>query len=78
LSFVQPPPYSPGIDQITLENLLTHTGGGWTNDNRDPMFTHPHMDHTQLITWTLASRPLDRPRASTTPTPISAIACWAG
>lgn len=55
------PPTSPGIDQITLENLLTHTGGGWTNDARDPMFTHPHMDHTQLITWTLANRPLDRP-----------------
>lgn len=55
------PPYSPGIDQITLEHLLTHTSGGWTNDNRDPMFTHPHMDHVQLITWTLANRPLDRP-----------------
>lgn len=55
------PPYSPGIDQITLEHLLTHTSGGWTNDNRDPMFTHPHMDHAQLITWTLANRPLDRP-----------------
>lgn len=55
------PPYSPGIDQITLEHLLTHTGGGWTNDARDPMFTHPHMDHAQLITWTLANRPLDRP-----------------
>ncbi|MBR1086896.1 beta-lactamase family protein [Bradyrhizobium manausense] len=55
------PPYSPGIDQITLEQLLTHTGGGWTNDNRDPMFTHPHMDHAQLITWTLANRPLDHP-----------------
>ena len=25
------------------------------------MFTHPHMDHAQLITWTLANRPLDRP-----------------
>jgi CubicO group peptidase (beta-lactamase class C family) len=55
------PPYSPGIDQITLEHLLTHTGGGWSNDDRDPMFTHPHMDHAQLITWTLANRPLDRP-----------------
>lgn len=55
------PPYSPGIDQITLEHLLTHTGGGWTNDNRDPMFSHPHMDHAQLIAWTLANRPLDRP-----------------
>lgn len=55
------PPYSPGIDQITLEHLLTHTSGGWTNDSRDPMFTHRHMDHVQLITWTLANRPLDRP-----------------
>ncbi|GGI22686.1 serine hydrolase domain-containing protein [Bradyrhizobium guangdongense] len=55
------PPYSPGIDQITLEHLLTHTGGGWTNDNRDPMFSHPHMDHAQLISWTLANRPLDHP-----------------
>ncbi|MBC9879179.1 beta-lactamase family protein [Bradyrhizobium sp. INPA01-394B] len=54
------PPYSPGIDQITLEHLLTHTGGGWSNDGRDPMFTHPHMDHTQLISWTLSNRPLDR------------------
>ena len=41
------PPYSPGIDQITLEHLLTHTGGGWSNDNRDPMFTHPRMDHAR-------------------------------
>lgn len=55
------PPYSAGIDQITLEHLLTHTAGGWSNDNRDPMFTHPRMDHAQLIAWTLANRPLDRP-----------------
>lgn len=43
------PPYSAGIDQITLEHLLTHTAGGWSNDNRDPMFTHPRMDHAELI-----------------------------
>ncbi|MEY9237155.1 CubicO group peptidase (beta-lactamase class C family) [Bradyrhizobium japonicum] len=55
------PPYSAGIDQITLEHLLTHTAGGWSNDNRDPMFTHPRMDHAELIAWTLANRPLDRP-----------------
>ncbi|UPK39565.1 beta-lactamase family protein [Bradyrhizobium sp. 186] len=55
------PPYSAGIDQITLEHLLTHTAGGWSNDNRDPMFTHPRMDRAQLISWTLANRPLDRP-----------------
>ncbi|MET4272072.1 MULTISPECIES: serine hydrolase domain-containing protein [unclassified Bradyrhizobium] len=54
-----PPPYSAGINQITLEHLLTHTAGGWSNDNRDPMFTHTRMDHAGLITWTLANRPLD-------------------
>lgn len=56
-----PPPYSPGIDQITLEHLLTHTGGGWSNDNRDPMFGHPRLDQAELIAWTLANRPLERP-----------------
>jgi len=55
------PPYSSGIADITVEQLLTHTAGGWTNDNRDPMFTHPAMNHAELITWTLANRPLDHP-----------------
>ncbi len=56
-----PPPYNAGIDQITLEHLLTHTAGGWSNDNRDPMFTHPRMNHAELIAWTLANRPLEHP-----------------
>jgi CubicO group peptidase (beta-lactamase class C family) len=55
------PPYASGIDQITLEHLLTHTAGGWTNDNRDPMFSHPAMNHAELIGWTLNNRPLDHP-----------------
>jgi CubicO group peptidase (beta-lactamase class C family) len=55
------PPYSPGINEITLGQLLTHTAGGWTNDNRDPMFTHPRMNQAELITWTLNDRPLDHP-----------------
>jgi CubicO group peptidase (beta-lactamase class C family) len=55
------PPYNPGIDQITVEHLLTHTSGGWTNDSRDPMFTNPTMNQAQLITWTLKNRPLDYP-----------------
>jgi CubicO group peptidase (beta-lactamase class C family) len=55
------PPYSAGIDQITIEHLLTHTAGGWSNDGRDPMFSHQRMDHAQLISWTLANHPLDRP-----------------
>lgn len=55
------PPYGPGVGQITLEHLLTHTAGGWTNDGGDPMFGHPAMDHAGLISWTLNNRPLDHP-----------------
>jgi CubicO group peptidase (beta-lactamase class C family) len=41
---------------ITLDHLLTHTSGGWTNDKNDPMFRHPEMNHLDLITWTLANQ----------------------
>ncbi|MGA3000121.1 MAG: serine hydrolase domain-containing protein [Acetobacteraceae bacterium] len=53
------PPYNPYVGQITVEQLLTHTGGGWPNDGRDPMFRNPQMDHARLIAWTLRSLPLD-------------------
>src|SRR5271169_7246990 len=52
------PPYSAGINEITIEQLLTHTSGGWTNDGRDPMFTYPNMNHAELISWTLNNQPL--------------------
>jgi CubicO group peptidase (beta-lactamase class C family) len=55
------PPYRPQVDQITLEHLLTHTGGGWSNNRDDPMFTHPAMNHAQLIEWVLHNRSLDHP-----------------
>lgn len=47
------------IENITVEHLLTHTGGGWPNKGRDPMFLHPDFDQRRLITWTLANVPLD-------------------
>jgi CubicO group peptidase (beta-lactamase class C family) len=53
------PPYNPGVDQITIEHLLTHTSGGWSNKSNDPMFTNPSMNHAELIQWTLRTRPLD-------------------
>ena len=53
------PPYGPHVDQITIEQLLTHTAGGWPNDGRDPMFRHPQLDHARLIAWALRSLPLD-------------------
>src|SRR5260370_27071881 len=55
------PPYNPGVGEITLGQLLTHTAGGWTNDSRDPMFSHPRMDQPELLTCTLSNRPLDNP-----------------
>ncbi len=55
------PPYHPWVDQITVEHLLTHTSGGWTNDATDPMFMNPEMNQAQLIESTLRNRPLDQP-----------------
>jgi CubicO group peptidase (beta-lactamase class C family) len=52
-------PYGAGITDITVEQLLHHTGGGWPNDGSDPMFTNPSMTAAQLIAWTLDNRPLD-------------------
>ena len=52
------PPYKPYVGQIRIRHLLTHTCGGWPNDGTDPMFSHPGMDHKQLITWAIANVPL--------------------
>jgi D-alanyl-D-alanine carboxypeptidase len=51
-------PYGANITNITIDELLHHTAGGWTNDGSDPMFTNPTMTAQQLISWTLDSRPL--------------------
>lgn len=53
------PPYKSGVDQITVEHLLTHTCGGWEKGPGDPMFQNPEMDHKELISSTLKKRPLD-------------------
>ncbi len=55
------PPYHPGVDQITVEHLLTHTCGGWEKGPSDPMFHDPEMGHKDLISHTLKTRPLDFP-----------------
>ncbi len=48
------PPYKQGVEEIRVKHLLTHTGGGWPNDESDPMFRNPEMNHTQLIRWAIA------------------------
>lgn len=52
------PPYGPHVTEITVDELLHHTGGGWPNDGTDPMFTNPSMTAAQLLSWTLDNRPL--------------------
>ena len=71
-------PQSKWIDEITIEHLLTHTSGGWTNDGNDPMFRKPELDHAELIRWTLQNQPSCTRRARSTPIPISGFACWDG
>jgi D-alanyl-D-alanine carboxypeptidase len=58
-------PYGPGIASITVDHLLHHTGGGWPNNNTDPMFANPTMSIDQLISWTLDNRPLASTPGST-------------
>ncbi|RYF45795.1 MAG: class A beta-lactamase-related serine hydrolase [Cytophagaceae bacterium] len=50
--------FPDNLKQITLHHLLTHTAGGWVNDGNDPMFSHPTINHQELIEWTLRNRPL--------------------
>ncbi|HUO34884.1 MAG TPA: serine hydrolase domain-containing protein [Candidatus Acidoferrum sp.] len=55
------PPYKQYVADITVDNLLTHTSGGWPNDSTDPMFQHNGWDQTKLITWTIATLSLSYP-----------------
>jgi CubicO group peptidase (beta-lactamase class C family) len=54
-------PYGRGLEQITIDHLLTHTSGGWDNGPNDPMFSNPGMHHAELISWTLNNQPLENP-----------------
>jgi len=53
------PPYAENLEKITIRQLLEHTSGGWTNNNADPMFSHPGMTANELISWTIDHQPLD-------------------
>lgn len=43
---------------ITVFHLLTHTAGGWPNDEKDPMFRKKTLSAHQLIPWVLETYPL--------------------
>lgn len=53
-------PYAPGIEQITVDHLLTHSSGGW-GPGRDPMFFYTAMDQSELISWALDTQPPENP-----------------
>jgi CubicO group peptidase (beta-lactamase class C family) len=55
------PPFNAGVEEITIEHLLTHTAGGWPKGGDDPMFKNPQMSQPELIAWTLRTLPLDHP-----------------
>ncbi len=46
--------YSAAEVSITIDHLLTHTSG--FQNNPDPMFSQPAMDHTALIGWALDTK----------------------
>jgi CubicO group peptidase (beta-lactamase class C family) len=54
-------PYKEYVTDITVDDLLTHTCGGWPNDSTDPMFRFDSWDQAKLISWTLQNLPLTNP-----------------
>ena len=52
------PPYQQYVEEITVDDLLTHTAGGWPDDDSDPMMHNLGWDQTKLITETIAKVPL--------------------
>jgi CubicO group peptidase (beta-lactamase class C family) len=55
------PPYKQYVTDITVDNLLTHTAGGWPADASDPMMHNLSWDQAKLITETIANVPLANP-----------------
>lgn len=45
-------PYNQYVTDITISNLLHHTGGGWGQDN-DPAFFDITQDKSAIINWTI-------------------------
>jgi CubicO group peptidase (beta-lactamase class C family) len=62
------PPYPQYVTDVTVDNLLTNTSGGWANgptDASNPMYQHNGWDQTKLIAETLKNSPLMSPPGQT-------------
>jgi CubicO group peptidase (beta-lactamase class C family) len=54
-------PYKQYVTDITVDNLLTHTAGGWAADENDPMFHNDGWDQEKLISQTIDNVALTSP-----------------
>jgi D-alanyl-D-alanine carboxypeptidase len=52
------PPYSAGISDINVGELLHHTEGGWPDNSTDPLLTNPSFSTQQILSWGLDNVPL--------------------
>ena len=50
--------YPDRVQKITIEHLLTHTCGGWPNDDSDPMFFDNDISQADLIKLAVHEEPL--------------------
>jgi CubicO group peptidase (beta-lactamase class C family) len=55
------PAYGPFVTEVSIDDLLTHTAGGWGAGNNDPMFHNNGWDQLKLIASTLETMPLTQP-----------------
>jgi CubicO group peptidase (beta-lactamase class C family) len=53
------PPKDSRVQDITVEHLLSHTAGGWQNNDKDPMFRFRELSAHELISLTIQNVPLD-------------------
>lgn len=51
-------PYGQNIANITVNDLLHHTVGGWGNSSNDPMFLSPELNADDHLSWVLNNVPL--------------------
>lgn len=51
-------PYPQYVTDITISNLLHHTGGGWGNASNDPMFQNREMPIKDHLSWVVYNVPL--------------------
>lgn len=52
------PPYKQYVADITVDHLLTHTAGGWSADDNDPMMHNNGWSQAKLVASTIENVPL--------------------